>query len=157
VASAAHKFLNGKLKKKLDFDTKMEGKSLSFSDSMDVYGMTKLCNILFTKSWAEKLKAEGSPLTCYSIHPGWVATDLSREAGNFIRGFEKMVARTPEEGAVPSLWCACEPLSNEHLVSGEYYTWIEEKGEKTRQAKDAALASWLYDWSLNLLSESLKP
>lgn len=94
-------------------------------------------------------------MSVYSIHPGWVASELSREAGDLLRGFEKIVARTPEEGAVPSLWCACESTANPKLVSGEYYTWIEQVGDCNKNATDLALADWLYEWSTNLLSEYL--
>lgn len=154
VASAAHKFHKGKLEEKVVFNAKREG-SLSAAESMEVYGTTKLCNLLFAKGWATELEKEGSLVTVYSIHPGWVATELSREAGDFLRGFEKMVARSPEEGSVPSLWCAIEPIGNKDLINGEYYTWIAEVGEKSKKAKRKELAEWLMKWSKEQLSEYL--
>lgn len=156
VSSGAHKFMKGKLDQKIGYNAKLEGSSLSVSEAMEIYGMTKLCNLLFAKGWAEELKKEGSRVTCYSIHPGWVATELSREAGDFVRGFEKIVARTPEEGAVPSVWCACESLSNSDLISGEYYTWIAEVGDKNKKAKNKELAEWLLTWSKDQLKDALQ-
>eukprot|EP01127_Copromyxa_protea_P011079 TRINITY_DN2762_c0_g1_i5.p1 TRINITY_DN2762_c0_g1~~TRINITY_DN2762_c0_g1_i5.p1 ORF type:complete len:157 (-),score=21.47 TRINITY_DN2762_c0_g1_i5:210-680(-) len=154
VSSGAHKFHKGKLAEKIEFNPSLEGKTLSLNDTMALYGLTKLCNLLFAKAWAAKLESEGSHVTCYSIHPGWVATELSRDGGSLVRGLEKIVARTPEEGAIPSLWCACEPLGTT-LQNGQYYTWIEEVGEQNKKAKNAELATWLLDWSTKILEKYL--
>lgn len=41
-----------------------------------LYGRSKLCNILFTKELAKKL--EGTGVSVFSLHPGAVSTDIFR-------------------------------------------------------------------------------
>lgn len=47
-----------------------------FNANMEVYGRSKLCNILFTIELANRLK--NTSVTSYSLHPGVVATDIFR-------------------------------------------------------------------------------
>lgn len=47
-----------------------------FNSNMEVYGRSKLCNILFTIELSNRLK--GTSVTAYSLHPGVVATDIFR-------------------------------------------------------------------------------
>lgn len=47
------------------------------------YGLSKLCNILFTIELSKKLKGTG--VTAYSLHPGLVKTEISRNSQGLIR------------------------------------------------------------------------
>ena len=66
VASAAHEFVRG-----MDFDDMHAQKSYS---TFRVYGRSKLANILFTRSLAQRL--EDTPITVNCLHPGAVSTSL---------------------------------------------------------------------------------
>lgn len=66
-------------------------------------------------------------MTCYSLHPGVVNTELSRHLDQtifpgvkwFYQKIGKIFQKTPEQGAQTTLYCAVdETLANE---SGEYY------------------------------------
>lgn len=48
------------------------------------YGVTKLCNILYTMQLADRLR--GTLTTTYSVHPGVVRTEFFRVIPKFIRG-----------------------------------------------------------------------
>lgn len=45
------------------------------------YGQSKLANLLFAKSLADKFKLAGSPVTAVSVHPGVIQTNLWRSTG----------------------------------------------------------------------------
>ena len=48
-------------------------------DPVKAYSQSKIANILFTVELAKKL--EGTDVTCYSLHPGSVRTELIRYTG----------------------------------------------------------------------------
>jgi NAD(P)-dependent dehydrogenase (short-subunit alcohol dehydrogenase family) len=106
---------------------------------MDEYGVSKLCNVLFTRELAKRL--EGTGVTTYSLHPGVVATDVWRRMPWPIRPIAKKFMLTNEEGAATSLWCATAPeLAAE---SGRYYDKQKER-RPSRLAQDDELAAELW-------------
>ncbi|XP_071783329.1 dehydrogenase/reductase SDR family member 13-like [Centroberyx gerrardi] len=113
------------------------------------YCSSKLCNVLFTQELAKRLA--GSAVTCYSVHPGIVRTELSRHVSLWQKVFIEPVARLlfldPEAGAQTTLHCALqegiEPLS------GRYFSCCAEQ-EVGAAAKDAAVARKLWDVSERL-------
>ncbi|XP_030574296.1 dehydrogenase/reductase SDR family member 13-like [Archocentrus centrarchus] len=85
------------------------------------YCNSKLCNVLFTHELAKRLKGTG--VTCYSVHPGVVQTELSRNVSLWQKIFIQPVAwllfLDPETGAQTTLHCALqegiEPLSGRYF------------------------------------------
>ena len=59
---------------KMDFKDINYGKRLY--DKMSAYGQSKLANVLFTKELHDK--AKDHDITAYSLHPGYVLTELGR-------------------------------------------------------------------------------
>ena len=59
---------------------KMDFKDINYEkrlyDEMGAYGQSKLANVLFTKELHNKAKDHG--ITAYSLHPGYVLTELGR-------------------------------------------------------------------------------
>jgi NAD(P)-dependent dehydrogenase (short-subunit alcohol dehydrogenase family) len=87
------------------------------------YGNSKLCNILFTRELANRLR--GSNVTATCLHPGFVGTRFGQN--NAKSGFMKFVARSvmklglkPEDGAKTIIWLASSPEVEGQ--SGGYYT-----------------------------------
>ncbi|TNN01423.1 hypothetical protein fugu_010805 [Takifugu bimaculatus] len=74
VASLGHNFGT------IDFDCLTKHKALgletSFTGVFKIYCDSKLCNVLFTHELAKRL--EGSKVTCYSLHPGAIRSELAR-------------------------------------------------------------------------------
>ncbi|XP_071963320.1 retinol dehydrogenase 11-like [Antedon mediterranea] len=66
---------SGHAEAKINFD---DINSTESFEPVAAYCRSKLANILFTKELAERLKGTG--ITCYSLHPGFVATDVFRAA-----------------------------------------------------------------------------
>lgn len=99
VASGAHGFIKG-----VNFD------DLHFENGFStfkVYGHSKLCNILFTQSLAEKLA--DTPVTVNSLHPGAVSTNLGTQNGWYVKPLYAVLSlffRTPQQGAESSIYLA---------------------------------------------------
>jgi dehydrogenase/reductase SDR family protein 13 len=107
------------------------------------YEVSKLANVLFSKSLAKRL--EGTGVTVYSLHPGVVATDVWRRMPAPIRWIAKKFMITPAEGAVASLKTATDPaLATE---SGKYYDVGGVERHPSRVAQDPALAEELWQKS----------
>ena len=93
------------------------------------YGQSKLANILFTRELAHRLEADG--ITCYALHPGVVATEISRhlqqKMGVFsflAKYFQYLFNKTPESGAQTTIFCAVDESLNDE--TGKYYADCKE-------------------------------
>src|ERR1700722_10844205 len=73
TASDAHK---GRV---LDFEDLQSTKGFS---ALDVYGRSKLCNILFTRELSRRWSGSGVTVNC--LHPGFVATRFGDGSGGFL-------------------------------------------------------------------------
>ncbi|KAM3849850.1 dehydrogenase/reductase SDR family member 13-like [Diretmus argenteus] len=134
----------------IDFETLVANKDLGTGryswQFFHAYCNSKLCNVLFTHELAKRLA--GSNITCYSVHPGVVRTELSRYVSLWQKVFIEPIARLlfldPEAGAQTTLHCALqegiEPLS------GRYFSCcaVQEVGAR---AKDDAVARKLWEVS----------
>jgi len=115
-------------------------------DSWEAYSQSKLANVYFTRTLAEKLK--GSNVSVYAVHPGAVATDLGRHYQSKIPSFllpltdkVKLFLQDSQHGCQTSVFCAVEPSIAKD--SGRYYADLEEKALSARALdKDAALKLW---------------
>jgi len=105
-----------------------KGKRLDFADlqsahaytSFNVYGQTKLCNILFTRELARRLAGSGVTANC--LHPGFVATRFGDQSGGLLSlgvRLGKLFAISPEKGAETIVYLASSPaVAN---TSGSYF------------------------------------
>jgi NAD(P)-dependent dehydrogenase (short-subunit alcohol dehydrogenase family) len=101
TASAAHQGAA------LDFDDLQSEKSFG---GLKAYGRSKLCNILFTRELARRLKGTGVTANC--LHPGFVATRFGDESGGLVSRFAwlaKLFAISPAEGAETIVYLASSP------------------------------------------------
>jgi NAD(P)-dependent dehydrogenase (short-subunit alcohol dehydrogenase family) len=75
------------------------------------YARSKLANILFTRELARRLDGTGSVV--FAAHPGMVATRIAQDGDSRLGALAWKVGsrwmRTPEEGAVTSVYLATEP------------------------------------------------
>jgi len=113
------------------------------------YGQSKLCNLLFTRLLAQKLKERGSRVTINAVHPGIVASNIVVNRKNnmfrWVAWLMRLFFTSCEDGAKTSVFLACDPsLSG---VSGEYFYRCHI--EPTSPAsKNMANAKRLYELSL---------
>ncbi|HXJ95372.1 MAG TPA: SDR family oxidoreductase [Terriglobia bacterium] len=140
-----------------------KGKNLDFEDlqsardyrGFKAYGLSKLCNILFTRELARQLS--GTQVTANCLHPGFVDTRFGDEAGGLfsylIRIGKKTVALSPQKGAKTIVYLASSPEVAD--VAGEYF-YKCRVATPTAQAQDDSAARRLWqeteklsrtDWS----------
>lgn len=77
--------------------------------ALKAYGVSKLYNIYFTKSLAEKYKQDG--IVSYALHPGVVNTNIWDGVKGFAKlivGLLKLFMITPEKGAETTIYLATE-------------------------------------------------
>ncbi|KAI9145654.1 hypothetical protein BKA69DRAFT_1121463 [Paraphysoderma sedebokerense] len=111
VASTAHTLAP----KCIDFENlRSKGKS---KDGFTEYARSKLCNVLFTRSLAQKL--EGTEVSTFCLHPGVIASDIWRYYRPFIQRAIKKFMITEEQGACTTIYCAtCPGLEKD---TGNYF------------------------------------
>lgn len=93
------------------------------------YNQSKLANVLFTKALARRL--EGTGVTVNALHPGVVATELTRELPGFVKALAGVFLLTPSQGAATSLHVAISEEGGR--VTGEYF-----ERSRTKRASRAA-------------------
>ncbi|MEQ8803140.1 MAG: SDR family NAD(P)-dependent oxidoreductase, partial [Haliea sp.] len=113
VASAAHAFTRD-----MGFDDLHAERGYK---TFREYGRSKLANILFTRSLAQRLA--DYPVTANSLHPGAVSTSLGTQNGGVMSKILPLVLkpffRSPEKGAETSIYlCTSEKVAG---ISGEYF------------------------------------
>ena len=138
VASGAHQFV-----KDMNFDDLQSEQAYK---PMQVYGQSKLANILFTKALSEKLSNYDVTVNC--LHPGFVSTGIgsnnNKTLWTFLMFLAKPFARKTDKGAETSIYLCCSPDVKD--LSGEYF--VDCKIEKiSAAAKSAEQAAKLWEIS----------
>lgn len=111
------------------------------------YATTKLCNVLFTRQFAQQIA--GSGVTINAVHPGVIRTDLGNSKG-IIGWLLRLVKRswsTPAEGAAAPVWLATAAEVGQ--INGRYF---DQKTEIPYHAaaENEALSQELWALSLKL-------
>ena len=128
VSSEAHRLA------RLDFNDLQSQKRYT---PLIAYADSKLANILFTRSLADRLRHEGITANC--LHPGGVATNFGAGFGSGLFGLAMTLARpffiSPEKGAETSIFLAASP--SVEGVSGQYFD-----RKKPKQPSQKALSQY---------------
>ena len=142
VSSAAHQFCRG-----MQFD---DLQSTSRYRTFNVYGRSKLANILFTRELAQRLGPTN--ITANALHPGAVSTALGTQnsglGGRLLPLLLKPFFKSPAQGAATSVFlCADESVAQR---SGAYFANGREITPRP-WARDDAAAARLWQVSETLL------
>lgn len=112
------------------------------------YGQSKLANILFAKSLAQRL---GGRRSVNALHPGVIGTNLGRHMNPVIAGVlgvaMRVFSKSIEQGAATSCYVAARPEVG--VVTGQYFSDCAVI-EPSRAARDERLAERLWDASEKL-------
>jgi NAD(P)-dependent dehydrogenase (short-subunit alcohol dehydrogenase family)/catechol 2,3-dioxygenase-like lactoylglutathione lyase family enzyme len=120
--------------------------------SYDVYGKTKLANILFTRELARRL--DGTGVTANAMHPGLVKTNFGGEGDTrltqrFVRMLPRQLAIDAAKGADTIVYLAAS--DDVETETGGY--WVNRRRtEPSPQAGDDAAAARLWEVSEALVS-----
>lgn len=124
----------------IDFDNLAGEKSYS---PWAAYGRSKLANLLFAKELARRF--QGSRRTANAIHPGVIATPLTRNLGAVVgalwAAMSPLLLKSIAQGAATQCYVACHPAVAG--VSGAYFRNCNV-AKPTALAEDAALAARLW-------------
>ncbi|KAK2870949.1 hypothetical protein Q8A67_023476 [Cirrhinus molitorella] len=138
---------------KIDFDCINTHKDVGLGNSaialLRLYSHSKLCNVLFTHELAKRLK--GTNVTCYSLHPGAIKTEIGRHSNLWWRLFMAPILllffTDVESGAQTSLYCALQEGITP--LSGRYFSSCAVQNVSAK-AKDDAVAKKLWEVSERL-------
>lgn len=155
VSSGAHR-----MARRINFDDLMGEKKYS---KWGAYGQSKLANLLFTSELQRRLADGDLTVTSSAAHPGYAATNLQgvgpAMAGASLEGkltalANKVVAQSPQMGALPTLFAATMPglPGNSYVGPGGFgemrgYPKLVDRSEA---AKDPAQARLLWEASEEL-------
>jgi NAD(P)-dependent dehydrogenase (short-subunit alcohol dehydrogenase family) len=121
--------------------------------AMKAYNRSKLCNILFTRELARRLRGTGVTANC--LHPGFVATRFADQSGGLISSLvwlAKFFAISPAKGAETIVYLASS--ANVAGTTGEYFYKCLPTKPSTRALDDrAALELWQRSAALAGMSE----
>ncbi|XP_066998214.2 retinol dehydrogenase 11 [Anabrus simplex] len=118
------------------------------------YAQSKLANVLFAKELGERLKGTG--VTTYSLHPGVVATELSRHFSDsyfpgvtwLFNNVARFVIKSPEQGAQTTIYCAVSEEVAED--TGFYYSECRKK-MPSGKARNRDIAKRLWEESIRMV------
>ena len=141
VSSAAHAFV-----KDMDLDDLQSNKAFK---PMNVYGKSKLANILFTRELAKQLKGHNVTVNC--LHPGFVATNFGTHNNSFWGKIAMKIAtpfaRNSYRGASSSIYlCTSDEVEE---VTGQYF-YDCKIGKLTSSAQNEEIAKELWTKSEEL-------
>jgi NAD(P)-dependent dehydrogenase (short-subunit alcohol dehydrogenase family) len=112
--------------------------------AMPAYGDSKLANVLFTRELSKRLPAN---VLTFSLHPGVIATNLSRSMGvlgSVFRVVGRLFLKSIPQGAATTIFAATAPELARR--SGAYLADCAEK-EPMKEALDQSLSAKVWDLS----------
>lgn len=112
-------------------------------DRWRAYGQAKLANLLFTLELQRRLAEAGSRVSAVAAHPGYAATNLQSRTQNVLQNGlmavgNRLVAQSDEQGALPTLFAAVEPLPGASYVGPDGP--MEMRGHPTLVGRSSAAA-----------------
>lgn len=118
----------------------------------EIYGRSKLANIMFTYHLNKLL--QGSDVTCYSLHPGAVRTELQRHSllltAFLYCGVGKFFFKTAKQGAQTTIHCAVQ--EGIEKSSGKYFSECREADPVLPMAYDDSDCEKLWAISAKLVN-----
>jgi NAD(P)-dependent dehydrogenase (short-subunit alcohol dehydrogenase family) len=120
-------------------------------DNWKRYGVSKLCNVLFTKHLQAKIEEKGlsDKIIAVACHPGYANTNLQNVAKDSMSNWEKMNsgnAQSAADGSLPLLMCTigkyvkggdyCEPGGFQRIAGPPVIGAVGGNGNNVEMAKE---------------------
>jgi WW domain-containing oxidoreductase len=116
------------------------------------YGQSKLANLLFARSLARRLGGTGR--TANAVHPGVIATNLTRHMNPLMQGVwaasAPLFLKSVPQGAATQVWAAVHP--DAAALRGEYLADCNVARASAR-GRDDVLAERLWEASERIVAE----
>ncbi|EYB85959.1 hypothetical protein Y032_0287g1436 [Ancylostoma ceylanicum] len=154
VSSSSHGHTG--LKQEMPLDEKL--RKLCPTESTEygykLYAYSKLCNILMAMKLHREENKNG--ISVYAVHPGMIVTDALRGyglLGKFVKILQRPFAKSLEQGAATSVYCAASPDVLD--MSGRYWEscWDAEASLDAPLARDEELQDALWEKTDKLLDK----
>lgn len=125
-------------------------RSMNFDDlegrkkwsSITAYSQSKLANVMFTYQLAEKLAARKITVNC--LHPGVIASDITRDMPGFVRFLAGVFLKNTEQGAATSVYLAASPE-----VAGITGKYFDDKKAVTSSKESYAVEKQRRLWAIS--------
>ena len=117
------------------------------------YNRSKLANLLFTSELQRRLTDAGSKVLAEAAHPGFVATEIYEGSGGVARAMVRLLAQSPEQGALPVLYAAVAEVPGDSFAGPSrllHMRGAPELIKRSSTAQDRALAARLWTVSEQL-------
>jgi NAD(P)-dependent dehydrogenase (short-subunit alcohol dehydrogenase family) len=126
----------------LDFDNLQGEKRFA---SLRAFGVTKMCNLLFTYELARRL--EGTSITVNAVHPGLMKSHLMKEAPLALHWLTQLASSPPEKPASKLAHLALSPEMAG--ITGKFLT-LGKAIESNQYSHDQSIQRRLWDISVAL-------
>jgi len=140
--------------KKLDMSNINFTREKTGEGILEIYAASKVCNILFTRQLAKKLKSMGGSVTVNALHPGAIRTEILNTFGLWMRlglFMSSFFMKTAKQGAQTTIDLAVnDQWAN---VTGEFFSDCKIS-KMSKVAQGDALATKLWDVSEELVNLS---
>ncbi|KAI8150267.1 hypothetical protein BJV82DRAFT_586522 [Fennellomyces sp. T-0311] len=124
------------------------------------YGLSKACNILFTRELSKRLEAKGiDNIFVNTNHPGVVRSELSRHimspSGVLETIYNNCITITTEQGALTQLYLATSPEVESKNIKGKFYVPYAVPGYVNGYSSSDENATKLWEFTESLLKEKV--
>jgi NAD(P)-dependent dehydrogenase (short-subunit alcohol dehydrogenase family) len=121
------------------------------------YNRSKLANLLFTAELQRRLADAGSKVLAQAAHPGFVATEIYDRSGRAAKLLVRLLAQSPDQGALPVLYAAVADLPGNSFAGPSHLAHMRGAPElinRSAAARDPEQARRLWTLSEQLTGVS---
>jgi retinol dehydrogenase-12 len=126
----------------VDFATFRDSPKRKKLGTQKLYMQSKVGNILFSNQLAKRYGDQGIVST--SLHPGSIATPLTRHMSAFERKISAWTQYEPHFGALTQLWAGTSPETVDH--NGKFLIPWARVGTPLAKTNDEKLAEEVWEW-----------
>jgi WW domain-containing oxidoreductase len=150
VSSQAHRWAG------IDFDKNMPPNRENYSPRTN-YGISKACNILFSRQLQKNFSSSGSSKTVYSLHPGVIpSTELFKHMPTIAYLGKTVLSpffKDIPQGTATTIFCAIHPDAPKH--AGKYFLDCHVESS-TQESSSMENAEKLWKISQELVNSALQ-